>query len=48
MGGLESAIKQMEENNYLEPFRGTGRQVIGVAIELDDLGKGLIGWHEIN
>ena len=47
-GGLESAIKQMEENNYLEPFRGTGRQVIGVAIELDDLGKGLIGWHEIN
>ncbi len=47
-GGLKSAVEQMKEKHYLEPFRGTGRQVIGVAIELDDLGKGLIGWHEIN
>ncbi len=47
-GGLESAEKQIKENNYLEPFRGTGRKVIGIAIELDDLGKGMAGWKKIS
>ena len=47
-GGLESAVKQMKEKHYLEPFRGTEqRKVFGVAIELDDLGKGLIDWQTI-
>ena len=46
-GGLESAAKQIMDNNYLEPFRGAGRKVIGVAIELDDLGKGMTGWKEV-
>ncbi len=48
-GGLESAVKQMKEKHYLEPFRGTEqRKVFGVAIELDDLGKGMTGWQEIS
>ncbi len=47
-GGLKSAVEQMKENHYLEPFRGTERKVIGVAVELDDLGKGMTGWQEIN
>lgn len=46
-GGLESAAKQIMDNNYLEPFRGAGRKVIGIAIELDDLGKGMTGWKEV-
>ncbi len=46
-GGLEAAAKQIKDNNYLEPFRGTGRKVIGLAIELDDLGKGMTGWQEV-
>ena len=46
-GGLASAVKQMNGNNYLEPFCGTGRTVFGVDIELDDLGKGMTGWEEV-
>ncbi len=38
----------MKEKRYLEPFRGTERKVIGVAIELDDLGMGVVGWKEIS
>ncbi len=46
-GGAEAAAKQIKENHHLEPFRGTQRKVIGVAIELDDLGKGMTGWKEV-
>ena len=46
-GGLASAAKQMRDNNYLEPFRSTERVVLGLAIELDDLGKGMTGWEEV-
>ena len=45
--GLASAVKQMNGNNYLEPFCGTGRTVLGVDIELDDLEKGMTGWEEV-
>ncbi len=47
-GGLEAAVRQMKEKHYLEPFRRTERKVIGVAIELDDLGMGVVGWKEIS
>lgn len=46
-GGLAAAVNQITENNYLEPFQGAGRKVIGLAIELDDLGKGLTAWREV-
>ncbi len=46
-GGLASAVKQMNGNNYLESFRGTGRTVFGVDIELDDLGKEMTGWEKV-
>ncbi len=41
-GGLEAAKQQILANNYIEPFKGDGREVIPLAIELDDEGKGLI------
>ena len=46
-GGKEAALKQIQNNGYLEPFRGDKRRVIGLAIELDDLGRGLIDWQAI-
>lgn len=45
-GGKEAGIQQIINNQYLEPFRADKRQVIGLAIELDDLGKGLLDWKE--
>ena len=46
-GGLAAAAKQIRDNGYLEPFKGETRKVIGLAIELDDLGKGLTGWQVV-
>ncbi len=46
-GGLDSAEKQIIANGYLQPFLADGRKVIGLAVELDDLGKGLIDWKEV-
>ena len=46
-GGLKAAASQIRDNHYLEPFRGTGSRVIGIAIELDDMGKGMTGWQEV-
>ncbi len=46
-GGMTAAARQIRENNYLAPFRGGGRKAIGLAIELDDLGKGLIDWQVV-
>ena len=46
-GGLDAAANQIVANNYLAPFQGANRQVIGLALELDDLGKGLTGWWQI-
>ena len=41
-GGLEAAKKQILANQYLAPFKGDSREVIPLAIELDDNGKGLL------
>ncbi len=47
-GGLAAAVNQITANHYLDPFQGAGRKVIGVAIELDELGKGLTAWSEVD
>ena len=41
-GATAAAAQQIRDNNYLEPFRGDVRKPVGLAIELDDLGKGLV------
>lgn len=46
-GGISAAEKQIIANNYLEPFKADKRKVIGLAIELDDLGKGVVDWKVV-
>lgn len=43
---LPAGIQQIINNQYLEPFRADKRKVIGLAIELEDMGKGLLDWKE--
>lgn len=47
-GGAEAARKQILSKRYAEPFKGDSRPVISLAIELDDNGKGLLGWEIVN
>ncbi len=46
-GGLAAAEKQILANRYTEPFKGGKRKVVALAVELDDMGKGLIDWKEV-
>ena len=46
-GGISAAEKQMIANNYLEPFKADKRKIVGLAIELEDMGKGLMDWKEV-
>ena len=46
-GGMAAAAQQIRDNNYLEPFRSDVRKPVGLAIELDDLGKGLVDWQVV-
>ncbi len=46
-GGLAAAEKQIRENHYAEPFKADKRQVIALAVELDEQGKGLKEWKEV-
>ena len=46
-GGKDAAIQQIASNQYLEPFKADKREVIGLGIELDDEGKGLLDWGRI-
>ncbi len=46
-GGLSAATKQIKETGYMEPFKNGPHKVIGLAIELDDQGKGVLDWEEI-
>ena len=46
-GGLAAAERQIKENNYIEPFKADKRKVIALAIELDDMGKGLVDWKVV-
>ena len=46
-GGADAAESQILDRQYLEPFLADGRKVIGLAVELDKDGKGLIGWKKV-
>ncbi len=46
-GGLAAAEKQILENHYAEPFKADSRQVVALAVELDEQGKGLNDWKEV-
>ena len=47
-GGKEAGLKQIQEKGYMEPFYGDKRRVIGLAVELDDFGKGLLDWQTVD
>jgi len=47
-GGLEAAKKQILANQYAEPFKGDSREVIPLAIELDDNGKGILCFKQVS
>ena len=44
-GGKKAAVKQIIDCHYMEPFEADKREVIGLGIELDDQGKGLLDWE---
>ena len=46
-GGAQAGVQQIEANRYLEPFKADKRKPVGLAIELDDMGKGLVGWKTV-
>ena len=46
-GGMDAAEEQMKAKQYAEPFKADKRKVIALAIELDDMGKGLVDWKEV-
>ena len=45
--GVRAAEQQIRDNGYLKPFEADKRKPIGLAMELDDLGKGLVGWKAV-
>ena len=46
-GGVDAASEQIKAKQYTEPFKADKRKVIALAIELDDMGKGLVDWKEV-
>lgn len=44
-GGVTAAENQIKTNLYTAPFKADRHKVIALAIELDDLGKGLVDWR---
>ena len=46
-GGKDAAIQQILDRQYLEPFKADKRQVIGLGIELNEEGKGLLDWKSV-
>lgn len=46
-GGLAAAKKQIIECGYTEPFKADKREVIALAVELNDEGKGLVDWEKV-
>ena len=47
-GGIAAAETQIKDNHYAEPFQADKRKTIALAVELDDLGKGLIDWKDVD
>lgn len=46
-GGVDAVAEQIKAKQYAEPFKADKRKVIALAVELDDLGKGLVDWKEV-
>ena len=46
-GGIAAAEKQIKENRYTEPFKADKRKTVALAVELDEKGKGLVDWKEV-
>lgn len=46
-GGVNAAAEQIKAKQYAEPFKADKRKIIALAVELDDLGKGLVDWKEV-
>ncbi len=46
-GGIAAAERQIRDNRYAEPFKTPGHKVFALAVELDDMGKGLIDWKQV-
>ncbi len=46
-GGKDAATGQILNRQYMEPFKADKRQVIGLDIELDEEGKGLLDWKRV-
>ena len=46
-GGKDAATKQILDRQYMEPLKADKRQVIGLGIELDEEGKGLLDWKRV-
>lgn len=46
-GGVAAAERQILDKHYLEPFKADKLSVKGLAVELDDQGKGLLDWKEV-
>lgn len=46
-GGISAAEAQIKAKQYVEPFQADKRKVIALAVELDEQGKGLIDWKEV-
>ena len=46
-GGKEAATEQILNRQYMEPFKADKRKVIGLGIELDEEGKGLLDWTRV-
>ena len=45
--GVDAAAEQIKAKQYAEPFKADKRKIIALAVELDDLGKGLVDWKEV-
>lgn len=46
-GGISAAERQIKACGYTEPFKGDSREVVGLAVELDSDGKGLVDWKRV-
>ena len=46
-GGKDAATQQILDKQYMEPYQADKREVIGLGIELDEEGKGLLDWKRV-
>lgn len=46
-GGKDAAKEQILNRQYLEPFKADKRQIVGLGIELDENGKGILDWKRV-